>query len=312
MGTRPLKNLCEVAVIGGGLAGLAAARHAARLGRLVTLFESSGMWGGQVATVGHVDGLPIPGAFSGQDLAIPMLEEAQKVGIRVVEANIDRLEAGERLVLTDWQGAEHRPEAVIIASGASLRKLGVPGEEEFAGRGVSRCASCDGGFYRGMEVAVIGGGDAAVHEALVLAKTSARVHLISRSPLRAKREYIDRLDSRDNVTFHWDSEVTAIEGEGKVAGLALRNVRTGEASQLSCAGVFPFIGVEPNTAFLPEAMRDAAGHAKPADPRLFAIGAVRADYGGQAAQAMAEGIGAAEAAHALLELGLNKGARGGK
>ena len=297
---RPLKNLCEVAVIGGGLAGLAAARHAARLGRLVTLFENSGMWGGQVATVEHVDGLPIPGNFSGQDLAIPMLEEAQKVGVRVVEAQIDRLEAGSQLVLTDWEGALHYPEAVIIASGASLRKLGVPGEEQFTGRGVSRCASCDGGFYRGMEVAVIGSGDAAVHEALVLARMSAKVHVIARSPLKAKREYIDRLDSRDNVVFHWDSEVTAIEGEMKVAGLALRNVGSGAESRLDVAGVFPFIGVSPNTAFLPDAMRSASGHTESGDPRVIAVGAVRADYGGQAAQAMAEGIGAAEAAHALL------------
>lgn len=311
MGTRPLKNLCEIAVIGGGLAGLAAARHAARLGRLVTLFEGSGLWGGQVATVDHVDGLPIPGEFSGQDLAIPMLEEARKVGIRVVEASVGTLDASGRLVLTDWEGAEHYPEAAIIASGASLRKLGVPGEEAFAGKGVSRCASCDGGFYRGMDVAVIGGGDAAVHEALVLARTSARVHVVSRSPLRAKREYIDRLDSRENVTFVWDSEVTEVLGDGKVSGLALRNRRTGEATQLECAGVFPFIGVEPNTAFLPEAMRGPSGHAMPADPRLFAVGAVCLDYGGQAAQAMAEGIGAAEAAHALLNLGFEKGQRNG-
>mgnify|MGYP006314029699 CR=1 FL=1 len=230
------------------------------------------------------------------------------IGVRVVEAQIDRLDAGSPLVLTDWEGGLHYPEAVIVASGASLRKLGVPGEEQFTGRGVSRYASCDGGFYRGMEVAVIGGGDAAVHEALVLAKTSARVHVVSRSPLRAKREYIDRLDSRDNVVFHWYSEVTAIEGEGKVGSVALRNVRTGEAEQLACAGVFPFIGVEPNTAFLPEGMRDSSGFALPGDPRLFAIGAVRADYGGQAVQAMAEGIGAAEAAHALL----GKGARNGE
>jgi thioredoxin reductase (NADPH) len=300
MGTRPLKNLCEIAVIGGGLAGLAAARHAARLGRLVTLFESSGMWGGQVATVDHIDGLPIPGEFSGQSLAIPMLEEAQKVGIRVVEASVDQLKAGERLVLTDGEGADHFPEAVIIASGASLRRLGVPGEEQFTGRGVSRCASCDGGFFRGMDVAVIGSGDAAVHEALVLARTSARVHMICRGPLKAKREYINRLDSRDNVIFHWDSEVTAIEGANKVSGLALRHVKSGAVSQLACTGVFPFIGVEPNTGFLPAAMRDAAGYATSSDPRLFAIGAVRADYGGQAAQAMAEGISAAENAHALL------------
>lgn len=307
MVTRPLKNLCEIAVIGGGLAGLAAARHAVRLGRLVTLFEGSGLWGGQVATVDHVDGLPIPGAFSGQDLAMPMLEEAQKAGVRVVEAMIGKLTAGETLLITDGEGECHRPEAVILASGASLKKLGVPGEEAFAGRGVSRCATCDGGFYRGMEVAVIGSGDAAVHEALVLARTSARVHVICRSPLKAKREYIDRLNSRDNVTFHWDSEVAAIEGEGKVSGLALRNVRNGAASSLACAGVFPFIGVEPNTAFLPDAMRGKEGHAEPADSRIFAIGAVRADYGGQAAQAMAEGITAAEAAHALLGKGVKHG-----
>ncbi|MGE3690875.1 MAG: NAD(P)/FAD-dependent oxidoreductase [Novosphingobium sp.] len=304
MGTKPLKNLCEIAVIGGGLAGLAAARHAARLGRLVTLFEGSGLWGGQVATVDHVDGLPIPGDYSGQDLAIPMLEEAQKVGIRTVEANVDKLEAGERLVLTDWEGVEHYPEAVIVASGASLRKLGVPGEEQFTGRGVSRCASCDGGFYRGLDVAVIGGGDAAVHEALVLARMSKTVHVICRSPLKAKREYIDRLDSRDNVVFHWDSEVTAIEGETKVAGIALRNVNSGAESSLECAGVFPFIGVEPNTAFLPEEMRSASGYAQAIDPRVIAIGAVRADYGGQAVQAMAEGVGAAEAAHDLLSNGV--------
>ena len=301
---RPLKNLCEVAVIGGGLAGLAAARHAARLGRLVTLFEGSGLWGGQVATVDHVDGLPIPGTFSGQDLAIPMLEEAQKVGIRTVEAAIDKLAVGARLVLTDGEGAEHHPEVVIVASGASLRKLGVPGEEQFTGRGVSRCASCDGGFYRGMAVAVIGGGDAAVHEALVLARMSSKVHLICRSPLKAKREYIDRLGSRDNVVFHWDSEVTAIEGESKVAGIALRNVQSGAASRLDCAGVFPFIGGEPNTAFLPDALRSASGHAADGDPRVIAIGAVRADYGGLAVQAMAEGVGAAEAAHRLLTSGV--------
>ena len=297
---RPLKNLCEVAVIGGGLAGLAAARHAARLGRLVTLFEGSGLWGGQVATVDHVDGLPIPGNFSGQDLSIPMLEEAQKVGVRIVEAQIDKLEASEQLMLTDWEGAEHYPEVVIVASGARLRKLGVPGEEQFTGRGVSRCASCDGGFYRGMEVAVIGGGDAAVHEALVLARMSSKVHVICRSPLKAKREYIDRLDSRDNVVFHWDSEVTAIEGEMKVAGIALRNVSSGAASRLELTGVFPFIGVEPNTAFLPAEMRSASGHVVSGDPRIIAVGAVRADYGGQAAQAMAEGIGAVEAAHRIL------------
>ncbi len=303
MGTRPLKNLCEIAVIGGGLAGLSAARHAARLGRLVTLFEGSGLWGGQVATVDHVEGLPLPGQFSGQDMAMAMLEGAQIAGVRIVEAHVETLTSAEHLELTDADGNVHRPEFTIVASGASLRKLGVPGEEQFTGRGVSRCATCDGGFYRGLDVAVIGGGDAAVHEAMVLARTSRQVYMVCRSPLKAKREYIDKLNSRDNVTFLWDSEVTAIEAETKVSGLALRNVVSGAVSQLDCAGVFPFIGVEPNSAFLPPEMRSANGYADPGDPRILAIGANHANYGGQAVQAMAEGIDAAEHAHAVLGKG---------
>jgi thioredoxin reductase (NADPH) len=289
-----------VAVVGGGLAGLAAARHAARLGRLVTLFEGSGMWGGQVATVDHVDGLPFPGTHSGQDLAINLLEECRKVGVRIIEAQIDRLDPGEQIVLTDWEGGRHRPEAVILASGASLRKLGVPGEEQFAGRGVSRCASCDGGFYRGMDVAVIGGGDAAVHEALVLARLAREVVMVCRSPLKAQREYIDRLDARENVRFIWDSEVVAVEGEMKVEGLRLRHVNSGAESTIAVSGVFPFIGVEPNSAYLPPAMRTASGHAASHDPRIVAVGALREDYGGQAVQAMAEGVSAALAIDQVL------------
>ena len=304
---RPLKNLSEVAVIGGGLTGLCAARHAARLGRLVTLFESSGMYGGQVATVDHVDGIPVPGAYSGQDLAVALLEDCRKVGVRVIEAQIDTLDPGERIVLTDWEGQTYDPEVVIVAAGASLRKLGVPGEEQFNGRGVSRCASCDGGFYRDMDVVVVGGGDAAVHEALVLAKTSRTVTMICRSPLKAQREYINRLDARENVRFVWDSEVTVVLGEAKVTAVRVRNVVSGAESEIAAAGVFPFIGVVPNTAFLPAAMRLESGHMISADPRIIAAGAVRADYGGKAAQAMAEGIGAAEAAHKLLAGGAKHG-----
>ncbi len=304
---RPLKNLCEVAVIGGGLAGLSAARHAARLGRLVTLFEASGFFGGLVATIDEVDGLPVPGKFSGQDLAIHLLQDARKSAVQVVEARIAKIELNTRLALTDASNRIYHPEAIIIASGASARKLGVPGEEEFLGKGVSRCATCDGGFFRGQDVVVVGGGDSAAQEALMLAKTSRRVLLVCRSPLKAKRDYVERLSSRENVSFLWDSEVSAILGVDGVTGVRVRNVKDGTSSEIECAGLFPFIGATPNTEFAPASLLTATGHIRTAsdlattDPRVFAVGAVRADYGGNVVQAMAEGVGAAEAAtHMLL------------
>jgi thioredoxin reductase (NADPH) len=299
---RPLKNICEVAVIGGGLAGLTAARQAARLGRLVTLFEPTGMYGGQVATVHEVEGLPVPGHFSGQDLAIAQLEEARKIGVHVVETGMAKIELGETLTLTDDDGRTYHPEAVIIASGASLRKLGVPGEEAFTGRGVSRCATCDGGFFRGEDVVVVGGGDSAAQEALTLAKTSRKVIMVCHAPMSAKRDYIDRLAARENVEFMWDSEVSAIIGENGVSGVTLRNVKSGAASDLACAGVFPYVGVEPNTGFVPGSLLAKSGHVKTngglstADPRVFAVGAARAGYGGNLIEAMGEGASAAEAA----------------
>ena len=298
---RSLKNICEVAVIGGGLAGLSAARHAVRLGRLVTLFEASALFGGLVATIGEVDGLPVPGRFSGQDLAIHLLEDARKAAVRVVGTGAAKIDLGKRLTLTDQENKTHHPEAIIIASGASLRKLGVPGEEEFTGRGVSRCATCDGGFFRGQDVVVVGGGDGAVHEALVLAKTSRRVIMVCRSPLKAKRDYIEKLAARENVSFVWDSEVSTILGDNGVCGVRVRNVKDGTSTDIECAGLFPFIGAMPNTEFAPPSLLTATGHIKTtpefatADSRVFAVGAVRADYGGNLVQAMAEGVGAAEA-----------------
>jgi len=297
---RPLKNPCEIAVIGGGLAGLSAARHAARLGRLVTLFEGSALWGGLVATVGEVDGVPVPGKFSGQDLAVHLLEDARKAGVQIVQSGAAKVALETRLTLTDEGNAVYHPEAIIVASGASLRKLGVPREAEFLGRGLSRCATCDGGFFRGQEVVVVGGGDGAVQEALVLAKTSRQVLMVIRSPLKAKRDYVDRIAARENVRFLWDSEVGAILGDQAVAGVRLRNVKDGTSSDIECTGLFPFIGVTPNSGFLPAALLTATGHIETtpdfasSDSRVFAVGAVRAGYGGNLVQAMAEGVGAAE------------------
>jgi thioredoxin reductase (NADPH) len=296
---RALKNPCEVTVIGGGLAGLAAARHAARLGRLVTLFESSALWGGLVATVGEVDGIPLPGKFSGQDLAMHILEDARKAGVRFVQSGVAQVELGRRLALTDQESAIYHPEAIIVASGATLRKLGVAREAEFLGRGLSRCASCDGGFFRGQDVVVVGGGDGAVQEALVLAKSSRQVIMVCRSPLKAKRDYVDRIAARENVRFLWDNEVSAILGDETVAGVRLRNIKDGCSSDIECSGLFPFIGETPNSGFLPASLLTASGHIRTtpdfatSDSRVFAVGAVRAGYGGNLVQALAEGVGAA-------------------
>lgn len=304
---RPLRNTCEVTVIGGGIAGLSAARQAARLGRSVTLFEGSGIYGGQVGSVGDIDGLPLPGIFSGQDVAIHLLEEIRKARVRIVEAGVEDVQLGERLELVDEGNSSWFPEVIIVASGASLRALEVPGEAELIGRGVSQCATCDGGFFRDEHVVVVGGGDSAVQEALELTKICRLVTMVCRSPLKATREYIDRIAAKENVSFVWDSEVCEIYGEESVQGIRLRNVKDDSESDMPCTAVFPFVGVSPNTGFLPPALLCDGEYVETnrrlatIDPRLFAAGAVRAGFGGTLVEAMGEGVSAAAAAASSLQ-----------
>lgn len=296
----------DLLVIGGGMTGLAAAHHAARCGAGVALLEALPLFGGQIANVEDVDGYPAVGPASGMMLAIDLAEKCRELGVEFLEGEADSVSAAGSVRVVSAAGAQHRASAVVVASGARLRQLDVPGEAEFEGRGVSQCASCDGPLFQDEDVVVVGGGDAAAQEALVLAGFCRNVTMVCRGPLRAKRCYVDELTGLGNVAFVWDSVIEAIEGTQVVARIRLRNLKDGTAGELACAGVFPFIGVAPNSDFLPGDVQHEDGRIV-TDARfqstlegVFAAGAVRRGYGGHVAQAVGEGVSAADAAMAFL------------
>lgn len=299
----------DLLVIGGGLTGLAAAHHAASCGRSVTLLEAMPMYGGLVVNVEEVDGYPAMGPASGMMLALDVVEKCRALGVEFLEGEAESLSEAGSVRVVEAGGAQHKARAVIVASGARLRRLDVPGEMEFEGRGVSQCASCDGPLFQDEDIVVVGGGDAAAQEALVLAGFCKQVTMVCRSPLRARRTYVDRLTDLDNVTFEWDSIVTAIKGGDGVERVRLRNVKDGSERDLACAGVFPFIGLAANGDFLPaEIAREDGFVVTDANYQtemngVFAAGAVRRGYGGQIAQAVGEGVYAAQAAVAWLDGG---------
>lgn len=236
-----------------------------------------------------------------------MEAQARELGaafdIRAVEAcalagGTKRLTAG---------GEEFQARSVIIASGAKARRLGVPGEDEFIGRGVSYCATCDGAFFRGKRVAVVGGGDAAVDEGLFLTRFAEVVVVHRRSELRAAGVLRERAFKEPRMSFKWDSVVTAVQGEAQVNGLSLKNVRTGETETLPVDGVFVYIGHTPNTAFLQGEIRlDEGGYVVTDDelhtsvPGVLAAGDCRRKMLRQVATAVGDGAVAASSAEKYL------------
>lgn len=242
----------ELVIIGGGPAGLTAGIYACRAKLDVVLVEK-GLPGGQAATTHWVDNFPgFPEGVSGPELMSRMEDQARRLGLEIIQGEVTALDPhGEEIGLTLEGGQTLASRAVIIATGAAPRQLGVPGEDRLRGRGVSYCATCDGAFFAGKKVAVVGGGDTAITEALFLTRFATQVTVIHRrEELRATPVLREEAMAHSRLSFLWNTEVVAIEGEQKVQTLRLRNRRTGEEQQLPVDGVFIAVGLVPNTAFL--------------------------------------------------------------
>lgn len=289
----------DLVVIGGGVAGLTAAVHGIGRGFATALLEREAMFGGQVATVERLEGLPLAQPASGVDLATAMVETLRAGGVTILPQAATAVSEGS----FGWQVATAamvlRTRSVVVATGCRPRLLDVLGEKTLCGRGVSHCASCDGPLFRGEEVVVAGGGDAALQEALALAAICGRVTIVARGRLRARRAYLDRAASSANIRFIWDSAINAIRGEDRVMGVELRNVKTGEVSELDCAGVFAYLGGIPNSEILPQTLaRDEAGFLltdaafRTRAEGIYAVGSVRSGYCGELATAAGEAAAA--------------------
>jgi thioredoxin reductase (NADPH) len=292
----------DVAVIGSGIAGLTAANHAAVGGVSVGLFaDEADLLGGLVANVGSLDSFPAIGSVAGMQLALSLSEQGAGLGIRSVPtriAGIEQSEAGFRL---NGPGGTWTARRVIVASGARLKTLAIPGAETFKDRGVLQCAWCNAGLYRNEHVVVVGGGNAALQEALHVAKFAAAVTIVTHGDkLRAGRRYVTKAASADNISFRWDAEPIAVLGDDGVQGIRLRDRNDGSVEEVPCSGIFVFIGLAPNSEFVGELVeRDAAGgiitgeYCETATPGLFAVGAVRSRYLGRLANAVGEASAAA-------------------
>lgn len=240
----------DIIIIGAGPAGMTAALYAARAGKRVMLFEGETP-GGQIVVSRKIENYPALPDTDGFTFAENLKSQIVALGIEPISAHVSAIDHAPEGFSVLADGVRYPCRAVILATGQKHRKLGVPGEAELIGRGVSFCATCDGMFFRRREVAVVGGGNTAVQDALVLSEYCAKVYLIHRrDTLRAERALAERLAERENIEFIGDTVVEAVEGESAVSGLQLRNVKTDAKHTLAVAGVFEAIGQLPqNEAF---------------------------------------------------------------
>jgi thioredoxin reductase (NADPH) len=298
----------QVIIVGGGPAGLAAGLYCAR-SRLNTLLIEKGIIGGKITNAERVENYPgFPKGISGIDLGQLIYEQATSYGLETLTAEVTRAVPSQRHNLVNTSEGDFVSESIIIASGSQFRKLSVPGEDKLIGRGVSYCATCDGPLFKGKAVAVIGGGDAAITEALYLSKFASSVKVIHRrSQLRARKILQERAMGEPKIEFIWDTVVTQIEGDGLVKQLMLKSTKNAKISILELAGVFVAIGSEPNSAqwrgLLP---LDEGGYIITNElmetkiPGIFAAGDVRHNSARQAITAAGDGATAAISAERFL------------
>ena len=302
-------KLYDCIIIGSGPAGLTAAIYAARACLSVLVLEKEFVSGGQVVNTYEVDNYPGYRGISGFDLGMKFREHAEKLDVEFVMEAVERvdLEKEEKIIYTDQ--SEYHGRTVILAMGASHRKLEVRGEEDFSGMGVSYCATCDGAFFRGRTVAVVGGGDAALEDAIFLARMCEKVYIVHRrDKLRGAKRLQERLQALENIEFVWNSETVAIEGNAQVEALRLRQTQTGEEKRLDVDGVFIAVGIAPESELYAGQLElDEQGYIRADEsgqtsvPGVFAAGDVRTKALRQILTAASDGANCVASAERYLQ-----------
>ena len=312
------KENYEVIIVGGGPAGLTAGLYCKRAALNAVLFEK-GLIGGQIAISKEVENYPGVEGITGFDLAEKMVRHAKSFGLPIIHEEVSEVNAGTDLHSVRLANGEMlHTVALILAAGGAARKLGVPGEAEYVGSGVSYCATCDGFFFRDKSVVVVGGGDTAVEEALYLSKLVKKIYLVYRgSSLRASKLLQDRLMSEPRIEVVWNTIITEIRGNGStVEAVVFENVRTGEKGESPTDGVFIFIGYSPNNQLVPpEIKKNEQGFVitdekcETSIPGIFAVGDLRQKFANQIVIAAADGCIAALAAALYVEMRKGGGKR---
>ena len=306
----PEEKHYDIVVIGGGPGGLCAGLYGARAKRKTICLEKY-LPGGQIANTEEVEDYIGFDLISGAELAMKMAEHAKRFGLEIGSEEVEEVYVdGDERVVRCASGVLYRAKAVILATGGSPVYLGVPGEQEYAGKGVSYCAICDGAFFKDQVIAVVGGGDAAVEEGTFLTKFASKVYIIHRrDELRAQKIIQQRAFDNPKIEFIWDSVVEEIKGDGKqVNAVKLKNVKTDETSELAVGACFPFIGFRPNSSVTREELKkDDGGYIitdakmETSIPGIFACGDVRAQLVRQITNAVGDGTTAAVAAEKYIE-----------